>query len=226
MKKIFLLTLAFFVLHPDISQCETDKKKFFPLAVKLIDFHKSRGSYESIAFEELLKKRIIDERTYEDIKNLRIESYSLKREDGAYDIFMFWIHYPGRSVGFEINLTPEPEFDTSLEDPEKKSSDLKADKRLMWETVPLRRNEGMASSRGAVWAASRVFNSLELIGLSEQEVIKEIGDPKTSSDSIYNFPFWQVPGNSIVYRFDTGSYGWQFNLILGRCCTSSDELYS
>jgi hypothetical protein len=66
----------------------------------------------------------------------------------------------------------------------------------------------------AVKAASRVFDTVNLVGLTREEVIARIGDPTTSSDSIYNFPFYPGPPGGMVYRFDTGSHGWQFNLDL------------
>jgi hypothetical protein len=77
------------------------------------------------------------------------------------------------------------------------------------------------STDAAINAASRVFNTVELVGLTRGEVIATLGDPKTSSDSIYNFPFWPAPKAAMVYRFDSGDYGWQFNLMLdaqGKVC--------
>ncbi|PHS00487.1 MAG: hypothetical protein COA78_23845 [Blastopirellula sp.] len=64
----------------------------------------------------------------------------------------------------------------------------------------------------AINAASRVFNTVDLVGKSTKEVIKLLGDPVASNNSIYNFPFWPPPEHGLVYRFDTGAYGWQFNV--------------
>jgi hypothetical protein len=47
-------------------------------------------------------------------------------------------------------------------------------------------------------------------------VVELLGDPKSSNDSIYNFPFWPAPKASLVYRFDRGAYGWQFNVMVGQ----------
>jgi hypothetical protein len=99
------------------------------------------------------------------------------------------------------------------------SVDLSADLRLMWRTQALPGNASTsqgqsrrASTPRAVKAASRVFNTVDLIGLTREEVIARIGDPRTSSDSVYNFPFYPADPGAMVYRFDTGSYGWQFNI--------------
>jgi hypothetical protein len=103
------------------------------------------------------------------------------------------------------------------------SADVSADVRLMWETRPRRGTPDpsygpnpRSSTDRAINAASRVFNTVELVGKTPEEVIALLGDPKTSSDSIYNFPFWPPPeGRSLIYRFDSGSYGWQFNVRFG-----------
>lgn len=78
-----------------------------------------------------------------------------------------------------------------------KSADLAADLRLMWETQklggtpdPTHGPNRRSSTDRAINAASRVFNTVELAGKSREEVIGLIGDPRSSSDSIYNFPFW------------------------------------
>ncbi|MBY0229580.1 MAG: hypothetical protein K2W96_09900 [Gemmataceae bacterium] len=36
------------------------------------------------------------------------------------------------------------------------------------------------------------------------------------SDSSYRFPFYPAPPGSLVYRFDRGRYGWQFNVVPGK----------
>jgi hypothetical protein len=103
------------------------------------------------------------------------------------------------------------------------STNLPHDMELMWETSPLRGNAGsdvgpdpQASSIFAINAASRVFNTVDLTGLSKSEVIAKLGDPRTSSDSIYaGWSFWPAGTNTnaLVYRFDCGSGGWEFNVL-------------
>ena len=102
------------------------------------------------------------------------------------------------------------------------SDDLATDVKLMWRTKALEGDAGpnagtnpKASTDDAIKAASKVFNTVNLDGKTREEVVALLGDPKTSNDSIYNFPFWPAPRGSMVYRFDCGSYGWQFNVIFG-----------
>ncbi|HKA08584.1 MAG TPA: hypothetical protein VKD71_15100 [Gemmataceae bacterium] len=116
-------------------------------------------------------------------------------------------------------LEPHPgEYDQSAQ-----SADVSRDLKLMWETQPLRGTPDPshgpnphASTDRAVNAASRVFNTLQLVGKSREEVVAMLGDPKLSSDSIYNFPFWPPPKGALVYHFDSGAYGWQFNLLFAK----------
>ena len=103
-----------------------------------------------------------------------------------------------------------------------KSADLADDLKLMWETQrlggtphPTHGPNPRSSTDRAINAASRVFNTVELAGKTRDEVVALLGDPKSSSDSIYNFPFWPAPKGSLVYRFDSGAYGWQFTVVLG-----------
>jgi hypothetical protein len=103
-----------------------------------------------------------------------------------------------------------------------KSSDVAGDIRQMWETKrlggthdPTHGPNPRSSTDRAINAASRVFNTVELAGKTREEVVALLGDPKSSSDSIYNFPFWPAPKDGLVYRFDSGAYGWQFNVVFG-----------
>lgn len=103
-----------------------------------------------------------------------------------------------------------------------KSTNLKRDLEVMWETQALANPDEShganprCSTDRAINAASRVFNSVELVGKSKNEVIAILGDPKSSSDSTYDFPFYPpVSRESLVYRFDSGAYGWQFDVAFG-----------
>jgi len=89
----------------------------------------------------------------------------------------------------------------------------RADIKLMWETVPLHGDsKRKASSHRAQEAAHRVLTSITLTGLTQAQVISLLGDPIKSSDSIYHLPFYRAPKGDLVYRFDTGNCGWQFNI--------------
>ena len=83
----------------------------------------------------------------------------------------------------------------------------------MWETRRLESGRGAASTHEAQETAERVFAGVDLVGKTREEIYQVVGNPKSSNDSIYNFPFYPVQRGVLVYRFDTGSYGWQFNVM-------------
>src|SRR5262249_39348963 len=125
-----------------------------------------------------------------------------------------------RGTPWYVIAAGAPLTDQFSEDLEK-SADLKVDRKLMWETQPLLGNAGPSagpdphsSTDRAIEAASRVFNTVELVGKTRDEVIALLGHPKSSNNSVYNFPFWPAPKRSMVYRFDCGNHGWQFNVVL------------
>jgi len=100
-----------------------------------------------------------------------------------------------------------------------RSKNLRADLKLMWQTTPLRaeasdKKRPFASTFAARDAASRVFNSVQLTGLTVEQVIARLGDPKRRSNSAYNCPFWPATDAALIYRFDTGSSGWQFDILV------------
>lgn len=118
--------------------------------------------------------------------------------------------------GFVFSELPPGQYDVAI-----RSTNLVRDIELMWETKRLPSGDPThgpnphASTDRAINAASRVFNSISLNGKTSDEVIELLGDPKSSNNSIYNFPFWPAPPGGMVYRFDSGSYGWQFNVSRG-----------
>lgn len=95
-----------------------------------------------------------------------------------------------------------------------RSSDITADVHQMWETQPWgSRPREHASSECAIDAADRVFSTVQLRGMTKSQVIALLGDPQRSSRITYNFPFYPAPPAALVYRFDTGNHGWQFNVL-------------
>jgi len=94
------------------------------------------------------------------------------------------------------------------------STDLQADIALMWQTAPMRTQpESEASTLDAILAASRVFNTVTLTGKTGAEVKALLGSPLHSSESIYRAsPFWPLEARGMVYRFDCGTCGWQFDV--------------
>lgn len=121
-------------------------------------------------------------------------------------------------AGYFASLLYEPPKKRDLRFDEEQASgrvlseDLADDIKRMWKTVP---HDGFSVSPvSAINAASRVFATVELVGKTTNEVFASVGHNKTSNDSGYNFPFWPVEKGTLVYRFDCGYYGWQFNLKL------------
>src|SRR5437879_3839468 len=120
-------------------------------------------------------------------------------------------------LGVESLYEPFPDLGDATE----VSTDLKRDLKLMWETRRLRGTPDPShgpnprgSTPRAIEAAGRVFNTVELVGMTQAEVIALLGDPWNSSDSIYNnCPFWPPEEPALVYRFDSGAYGWQFDVL-------------
>ena len=121
-------------------------------------------------------------------------------------------------IGYFVSLRYEPptkkdlRFDEEQSRGRSKSEDLVRDIKLMWKTVP--HEQFPVSPVSAINAASRVFETVELVGKTTNEVFATIGHNKTSNDSGYNFPFWPTEKYTLIYRFDCGYFGWQFNLKL------------
>lgn len=93
------------------------------------------------------------------------------------------------------------------------STDLAADLQRMWETEAMGGGDGEASTLAAILAASRVFNTVALVGKTGAEVKALLGSPVKSSRSVYRGePFWPLRHRGMVYRFDCGTFGWQFNV--------------
>jgi hypothetical protein len=88
-----------------------------------------------------------------------------------------------------------------------------SDRILMWETRAI--ETGRASTERAQAAAKRFFDTHDLRGRTRDEVISVVGSPTNSNDSIYNFPFYPVEPGTLTYRFDTGTHGWQFDILFG-----------
>lgn len=93
--------------------------------------------------------------------------------------------------------------------PVSRSDDLVSDLKLMWQTAD------RVSTPEAIHAAERVFASVEFNGLTRDEVVSRIGDPTSSSDNRYNFPFYPTGPEVLVYRFDSGAWRCQYRLFFG-----------
>ena len=91
------------------------------------------------------------------------------------------------------------------------SKNLELDRKIMWRTV--QGKEWVVSPASAINAASRVFALVDLKGKTTNEVFAILGHNIKSSNSSYHGPFFPVTANTLVYRFDCGSSGWQFNVL-------------
>jgi hypothetical protein len=106
-------------------------------------------------------------------------------------------------------------YDEEIEQQITKSSDLASDRQQMWQTVP---GVGYPAPKfevapvSAINAASRVFATAELQGKTADEVAEVLGvQPRPKYG--YNFPFYPSEKGVLVYRFDCGSFGWQFDVV-------------
>lgn len=106
-------------------------------------------------------------------------------------------------------------------DSEARSVDLDADLQLMWQTAPMRSDPAKeASTLAAILAASRVFNTVSLVGMTGAQAQARIGSPTRSSRSVYRGqPFWPLRERGMIYRFENGRFGWQFNVY----CEGDDQ---
>lgn len=110
------------------------------------------------------------------------------------------------------DLFTNPRFNERVRQEAVKSKDLDADIELMWETVRDTDGHSVSTAR-AINAAGRVFNTVELRGLTGAEVKALLGSPIHSSDSVYRgAEFWSIEQRGMVFRFDNGNYGWQINV--------------
>lgn len=115
----------------------------------------------------------------------------------------------------------DPRFNEDVQDESLKSSNLSADIELMWETTDGNPETGPVSTARAINAASRVFNTVDLVGKTGAEVKALVGSPTKSNDSAYRgTAFWPIESRAMIYRFDNGNYGWQINVY----CEGDDQL--
>ena len=105
-------------------------------------------------------------------------------------------------------------YDEELQEGTLAATDLEADRDRMWRTVP---SVGYPPSNfevspvSAINAASRVFATVRLEGKTADEVASALAARERPRYG-YNFPFWPTEKEVVVYRFDCGSFGWQFDV--------------
>jgi hypothetical protein len=100
------------------------------------------------------------------------------------------------------------------------SLDLETDKRIMWETE-ITTHSAAPHAKKSIWstdrainAASRVFNRRDrLLGLTRRDVILFLEEYRVESSDASDTPFFPRSDDDVItYRFDSGRYGWQFDL--------------
>ena len=95
------------------------------------------------------------------------------------------------------------------------SRNIQKDRGLMWQTVPSKSGDFHVAPVSAINASRRVFESVQsnLIGKNKDEVRQLLGYQERPQYG-YHGKFWDIKRHAYVYRFDCGSYGWQYNLYL------------
>jgi hypothetical protein len=159
-------------------------------------------------FKPLIDAGILSNEDVAKIKLHEFESFSFRKNVAFSRRYEFSLHYTiegdhhSTSTGFNHLgkiVNDNKETDTS--------ADIAADVKIMWSVDKKGR-----SPQEAIEAASRVFNTVKLEGMHRDKIIKLIGDTSLRPKGIYNAPFWPTGKDDMVCRFDTGAYGWQFNL--------------
>jgi hypothetical protein len=106
-------------------------------------------------------------------------------------------------------------YDEKLQEDVTPSTDLAADRRRMWRTVPGSAEQSRhfhVSPVSAINAASRVFATVDLKGKAAEEVTRLLGvEPRTEYG--YHAPFYTDGEGTMVCRFDCGNFGWEFHLV-------------
>ncbi|HJZ58034.1 MAG TPA: hypothetical protein VKE74_24040 [Gemmataceae bacterium] len=213
------------------GEVRPEVKDAWAIAKKLLDHYRPEGldRFTDDApgeFEPLVKAGVLTDEDGRAIDRGGFKSLTFRRSVAFSRRYEFTFYYvPGRhaanALAIELNHRGEPvRSDTGEQDV---SADLAADRALMWETGAMdwvadpARRANRASTARAIPVASRVFNTVQLVGRTRAEVIDALGDPRTSTDSIYRSPyaFWPPPPGAMVYCFTNGAYGWQFNVVFG-----------
>lgn len=95
-----------------------------------------------------------------------------------------------------------------------KSTNLEEDLKIMWSVERPDPQSGLTrSTTEAVGAAYRVFNTIDLVGMTRFQVAKKLRFDLRATSYGYQFPFYPVEKNVLPVRIDNGNYGWQYNII-------------
>lgn len=161
------------------------------------------------SFQDQLDAGVLSKDDGVKIALYRFKEFTLRRNvvfSRRYEFSIHWVDEDGDSRAWAIGFNHLGKLEKADQETDT-SDDIAADVQLMWSV-----NEKGASPQEAIDAASRVFNTVKLEGLPRAKVVELIGNSGLRPKGIYNFPFWPVGKDEVAYRFDTGFYGWQFNL--------------
>jgi hypothetical protein len=102
-------------------------------------------------------------------------------------------------------------YDEPFDDVIVRSTDLSADLKKMWRVVP--DSQFGVAPVSAINAASRVFETVDLRGMTLGDVRSALRFQERNGYG-YNFSFSGPKPSKLVFRFDCGAFGWEFELIL------------
>lgn len=201
-----------------VDEVRQEVKDARATAKKLLDHFRPEGLDKFTdnnrgSFEPLLKAAVLTREDGQALDRHGFQGFTFRRSVAFSHRYEFTLYYtPGRqaadALAVELNHRGEPVRGDEAE--EDVSTDLAADLNAMWAV------DGKGCSPAeAIPVASRVFNTVNLVGLHRDRIVELIGDTRTRrAGGKYNFPFWPSGSGDMVYRFDTGAYGWQFNIKL------------
>jgi len=157
------------------------------------------------SFKDLLDAGVLSKADTARIALHQFEGFTWRQNIAFSRRYEFSIRYSGNMLA-KITFNHLKQVVNS-EDETDTSPDIPADVKIMWSV-----DKNGRSPQKAIGAASRVFNTVKLKGMHRDKIFKLIGDPSRRPEGVYNRPFWPVGDGETPFRFDTGAYGWQFNL--------------
>lgn len=184
------------------GEVRQEVKDAWAIAKKLLDHYRPEGleqfsDQKHGEFESLIQAGVLTEDDGRAVARGGFESFTFRRSAAFSRRYEFTFYYiPGRqaadALAVELNHRGEPVRGDGAE--EDISSDLAADVNAMWAVD----GEGRTPPE-AIPVASRVFNTVQLVGLHRARIVEQIGDPRTRRPGgKYNFPFWPAERGDLI----------------------------
>jgi hypothetical protein len=168
-----------------------------------------------IELEPLLMAGVLLESDGEIISRNHFQSFRFSRSPYYARQYAFVVYYEkghregGEGIRVEVNhLGERVRTETGEQD---KCTNIVEDIKLMWSVVDDGIFEGW-STQESVYAASRVFNTLKVVGMNRNEIISQIGDTTRRPNGKSNGSFFPTDIREMVYSFNRGNGGWEFHL--------------